>query len=397
MVAVPPGKKSSPTEREGRWTRAWPLAQPRYRVLVRQFDDRSVAVLISAGLRTELVIRGGSRIRAAQRTALVAHTRRYLGAEQAYGDVVTGMHRGQCTTANQGDLTRMLSSQRGQLDSTTATRTSSRADSRSTVVLGFAPTSGEPSRSGSSDLADVRKTFREGDHPLTRSRALSFSTVAVGDADPVTTVFIIGAKVLASGRRLGELTRVVVDPNARAVTHLVVEPQRPPGTGHLVPVELVVSASEDEITLRCTATDFSTFDMAREVHFIRGGEGPYQSSRALSLAAVGAGAGRLHPEAIGSGPHPIITERIPSGDVDLRRGESAHATDGAIGLILGLVVDPTDHSITHVLLHEGHLRGEKRVAIPIAAVIGVESGVRLSLSRDDVEHLPAITSKVVTA
>jgi hypothetical protein len=93
---------------------------------------------------------------------------------------------------------------------------------------------------------------------------------------------------------------------------------------------------------------------------------------------------------MGSGPHPVITERIPSGDIDLRRGECVHATDGTIGLVLGLVVDPRDYAITHVLLHEGHLRGEKRVAIPIAAVTGVENGVRLSLSKHESEILPEI-------
>jgi sporulation protein YlmC with PRC-barrel domain len=210
----------------------------------------------------------------------------------------------------------------------------------------------------------------------------------------VTIVLIIGAKVLGSGGPLGELTRVVVEPTARAVTHLVVEPQRPPGAGHLVPVELVASASEDEIKLRCSATDFASFDMAREVHFIRGGNGPRQPSQIpsvpYSLAAINTSAGNCNPEGLGSGPHPVITERIPSGDIDLRRGECVHATDGTIGLVLGLVVDPRDHAVTHILLHEGHLRGEKRVAIPIGAVTGVENGVRLSLSKHEVEILPEI-------
>jgi sporulation protein YlmC with PRC-barrel domain len=209
------------------------------------------------------------------------------------------------------------------------------------------------------------------------------------------TEVLIGANVAGGDGALGELTRVVIDPITRTITHLVVEPQKPPGTGHLVPVDLVYSALGNEIKLHCTSTAFSEFDKAREVHFIRGGDGPYQQSQMLSLphypAATGTTLRGFDPAGMGSGPHPVITERIPSGDVDVRRGESVHATDGAIGLVLGLVVDASDHMVTHVLLQEGHLLGEKRVAIPIAAVIGVENGVRLSLSRQEVEDLPAVS------
>jgi hypothetical protein len=46
--------------------------------------------------------------------------------------------------------------------------------------------------------------------------------------------------------------------------------------------------------------------------------------------------------------------------------------------------------MTHVLLDEGHLWGQKRVAIPISAVTGVEDGVRLSLTKHEVRDLPAV-------
>ena len=50
-------------------------------------------------------------------------------------------------------------------------------------------------------------------------------------------------------------------------------------------------------------------------------------------------------------------------------GASAvHATDGEIGKVEGLVVEPAHGHVTHVLLQEGHLWGRKEVAIPIGAV-----------------------------
>ena len=92
----------------------------------------------------------------------------------------------------------------------------------------------------------------------------------------------------------------------------------------------------------------------------------------------------------GAGPQATVSDRIPAGEVAVRRGDHVHATDGAIGRVQGLVIDPSDHQVTHVLLDEGHLWGEKRVAIPISAVTGVEDGVQLNLTKDEVRDLPAV-------
>jgi hypothetical protein len=43
-----------------------------------------------------------------------------------------------------------------------------------------------------------------------------------------------------------------------------------------------------------------------------------------------------------------------------------------------------------VLLQEGHLWGRKEVAIPIGAVIGVDEGIRLNLTKEEVQDLPPV-------
>jgi sporulation protein YlmC with PRC-barrel domain len=93
---------------------------------------------------------------------------------------------------------------------------------------------------------------------------------------------------------------------------------------------------------------------------------------------------------MGGGPQATTYHRVPAGEVEVRRGERVHATDGAIGRVQGLVIDPSDHHVTHVLLDEGHLWGQKRVAIPISAVTAVDDGVRLNLTKDNVRDLPAV-------
>jgi hypothetical protein len=78
------------------------------------------------------------------------------------------------------------------------------------------------------------------------------------------------------------------------------------------------------------------------------------------------------------------------GEVGVRRGEPVHATDGELGRVQGLVIDRASHHVTHVLLQEGHIWGRKEVAIPISAVAGIEDGIRLTLTKQEIEDLPAI-------
>ena len=96
-----------------------------------------------------------------------------------------------------------------------------------------------------------------------------------------------------------------------------------------------------------------------------GGYPGYGPGNVLSWPYYGLGAGW------GTSRSPVTYDKVPLGEVAVRRGEQVHATDGGIGQVQGLVIDPGDHHVTHVLLQEGHLWGRKDVAIPITAVTGV--------------------------
>ena len=76
--------------------------------------------------------------------------------------------------------------------------------------------------------------------------------------------------------------------------------------------------------------------------------------------------------------------------MEVQRGEHVHASDGQIGLVEGLVIDPGSQRVTHVLLQEGHLWGRKDVAIPISAVTRADDGIEVSLSKQQVQDLPPV-------
>jgi hypothetical protein len=86
----------------------------------------------------------------------------------------------------------------------------------------------------------------------------------------------------------------------------------------------------------------------------------------------------------------VTYDSRPSGEVAVRGGDHVHASDGSIGQVQGLVIDPGSHQVTHVLLQEGHVLGRKVVAIPIGAVTGVnQSGIQLNITRQQVKDLPS--------
>jgi len=211
-----------------------------------------------------------------------------------------------------------------------------------------------------------------------------------------TTEFTIGSDVSCSDGDCGRLSRVVVDPVARALTHLVVDPKNGPGIGRLVPIDLVES-TDQTIRLRCATVEFDALEQAEESQFLPGadgswgyGEGQIVSWPYYGLGMGGMGMGGMGLGNVNAGPQVITRDRVPIGEVEVRRGEHVHATDGDIGRVRGLVVDSADHHVTHVLLDEGHLWGKKELAIPLGAVTGVEDGVRLSLTKDEVAGLPPV-------
>ncbi len=187
------------------------------------------------------------------------------------------------------------------------------------------------------------------------------------------TQYTIGAEVTCRGGVCGDLRRMVIDPVARVLTHLVVEPKHREGEGRLVPVDLVDEVAE-EISLRCSAAEFDALEHAEEKSFLS------------PVGAVG-----MDDMGMSSIPQVIFDDRVPAGEVEVSRGEPVHATDGNIGRVHGLVIDPKDHHVTHVLLGEGHLWGKKEIAIPIGAVKDVTAyGVRLNVTRDEVRDMPPV-------
>jgi sporulation protein YlmC with PRC-barrel domain len=211
--------------------------------------------------------------------------------------------------------------------------------------------------------------------------------------------FDIGSEVDCTDDACGKLTRVVVDPVARSMTHVVVEPGSRHAVARLVPIRFVASAG-DRIGLTCTKAQFEAFEEADETDFLRipSEWTGYEPDHVLSWPYYGlhaSGLGIVSRSSMGPLSETTPTElvrhdNVPLGEVEVRRGDDVHATDGPIGRVHGLVIDPENHHVTHFLLEEGHPWGHKTVAIPISAVTRAGDGVRLNLTKHQVRDLPPV-------
>jgi hypothetical protein len=211
------------------------------------------------------------------------------------------------------------------------------------------------------------------------------------------TQFTIGAGVHGQDGVDGRLIWVVADrrTNPWVVTHLVVEPDHRTGLGRFVPLDLVAGVDPDTgaITLNCTADQFEHLESAEETQYVPGSGayplfGPtqfmaapyYTSDVSIEGDEVPFTAQTVTADAPLPSEHDVAVHRV-----------SVHATDGKIGHVEGLIIDPRTHQVTHVLLQEGHLWDRKDVAIPLAAVRDVDDDdLRLTLSKQDVGELPSV-------
>ena len=203
------------------------------------------------------------------------------------------------------------------------------------------------------------------------------------------TTFTIGAPAECTDGPCGAVSRVVVDPVARELTHLVVEPEHRAGLGRLVPLDML-EAGADAVHLRYTLAEFEKLPSAEETDFLPGGSGydAYAAHEAYYWPYFGLEGGADPALALASAVE--TRDTLPKGEVGLQRGEPVHASDGEIGKVEGFVVESTQGHVTHVLLQEGHLWGRKQVAIPIGAVEKIDRGITVKLTKHEIEALPAV-------
>ncbi len=191
----------------------------------------------------------------------------------------------------------------------------------------------------------------------------------------------INADVQCTDASCGRSACVIVNPTTRQVTHLVLEETQFPYEKRLVPIDRVIETTPRLIRLRCASSELAQMESFVETEFVESPISDLPIGTYLAWPYV-------VPESMAM---PIEHEHIPAGELAVRRGARVEAVDGRVGHIDEFLVDPVDGHITHLVLREGHLWGQKDITIPVSQIDRIEEDtVYLSLDKRDVEALPAI-------
>ncbi len=187
----------------------------------------------------------------------------------------------------------------------------------------------------------------------------------------------LNAEVQCTDGYAGHTTHVVLNPINRQVTHVVVRPDNLfSNVDYLVPVSVITDAEPNHVRLHCTKEELSHMPVFTQVQFLPYEEGPSVLS---------------WPFAEPVEPVPITYKRTPPGELAVRRGDRVEAADGHVGRVDEFLVDPANSAITHLIMREGHLWGQREVTIPVAHIGRIEPGaVYLTMSKKEVGSLPAV-------
>ena len=197
----------------------------------------------------------------------------------------------------------------------------------------------------------------------------------------------INANVQCSDSACGKSTNVLINPVTHKVTHVVVQDKSlPDNPTRMVPFDKVASATQKQITLSCSKDEVAHMQPFIVTRFIQ----ESGSGQAYATGAEYTSQYVLNDTAYDS----FQVEDIPQGELSVYCGMHVEASDGKVGKLDELVLDPKSGDITHIQMREGHLWGKKDVAIPVSAVDFVdEDTVYLKLEKKAVKALPAVPVK----
>ncbi len=192
----------------------------------------------------------------------------------------------------------------------------------------------------------------------------------------------LNAHVQCADGSAGHVSRIILNPVADQITHIVVQNL---GEEHEVEAAEIASADEHEVILKCSSQFVRQQPKFIEVQYIRTPTEHWEIDGDTFTPNFYA-----RPY-VTTDTFTVKHENVPENELTFTRGTHVFARDKRIGKIDELVVDPTDYHVTHVVLREGHLWGQKDVVIGVEHVKDIDwDGVHLKLTSEQVGALPTI-------
>ncbi|MFZ6030136.1 MAG: PRC-barrel domain-containing protein [Chloroflexota bacterium] len=202
----------------------------------------------------------------------------------------------------------------------------------------------------------------------------------------------------AGGDKVGEIGQVVIRPDTKQITHVIVQRGFLFTEDKVVPMHLVEDASEGAVRLTAGVQDLDAFQNFEETAYV------YVDERPKPLPAIGHpvpslywyppyGARGLDEAGLDYDTLPVYVqvqrENIPEDAVALKEGARVISSDGKhVGDVELVFADPANNRATHVVVSKGLLVKEKKVLPTWWMAYILEDEIYLSVEAGLVEKLP---------
>lgn len=191
----------------------------------------------------------------------------------------------------------------------------------------------------------------------------------------------INTKVSCSDGPYGQSICVILKPTTKEITHLVVSNESFPKTNYLVSLDHVIESTPDHILLNCSREDLSKMPPFDTVEFVTSDLNGFIGGTYMMWPYYAPMASYMTLE----------KEHTPANELVMRRGARVKATDGDVGRVDEFLINPSNDHITHLVMREGHLWGQKDVTIPMNQIDRFEENTAyLKLNKEAIEKLPSI-------
>lgn len=198
----------------------------------------------------------------------------------------------------------------------------------------------------------------------------------------------------------GKSCHIIINPVNQIITHFVVENKHfPESSKRLVPLEKIIETTDQIIRLGCTKAELAALEKFTETHYIKTEPSniPAFSNWKFGIA-VDTAPIMMYPYVIPKSTQAVYvpneTERIPTGEMAVKRGAEVFAEGDKMGVVDEFLVEPNSGHITHLIMGEQHLWQKKEIMIPISAIDKMyEDLVYLKITKATLENLPTIPIK----
>jgi hypothetical protein len=169
----------------------------------------------------------------------------------------------------------------------------------------------------------------------------------------------VNAKVYCQNKVCEITLAVILDPVNEIVTHLVVKERKAPHVQRLVPINMVDGSLNNIIHLKCDEVTLKDFPPFVELDYIQASIPRFTQAYGIFY---------MEPVVVVEKKMAIVKHyHIPRNELTVNRGMPVYSAEGySVGKVDEFLVEQDGGHVTHLILRDGHLWGQKDIIIPVA-------------------------------